>query len=381
MNYTSRKTHAIINLTAIKSNYQLIDNLAVNSATIAIIKGDAYGHGAIEVAKSLDNLVAAFAVAFIDEAVVLRDAGITSPLLILEGPLSVNDFAFAAKHNLWLMLHNHQQISDLMKQKKPYLGKIWLKFDTGMNRLGFTAREIKALMPKVLSRLLANNKDSLVLCSHFSNAEEKDHPKTLQQLKDFETIQAQYNCLASLGNSAGVIQWPQSHYHFTRLGIALYGINPIPNIHHAGNSIMTADIDSSAINVSKALIPVMTLKSSIISLRKLVKGDCVGYGETWQAQRDSVIATVAIGYADGYPHNAKSGTPVLINHQRAPLAGAVSMDMITVDVTELTQVNLGDEVELWGENLPVEIIAQYVDTISYELLTRVAPRVPKRYLT
>ena len=366
MSHTSRKTQAIINLTALKENYQVIDNLAKSSATIAVLKADAYGHGAIEIAKSIDHLVPAFAVAFIDEAIILRDAGVQSPILILEGPLAKSDFTFALLHNFWLMLHNHDQLTWLMKQKSPYLGKLWLKVDTGMNRLGFMPEQVAEIIPKIMSKLLPAQQKEFVLCSHFSNAEDIRNPKTINQIQRFDLLCNEHNSLTSLANSAGILHWPESHRDFNRLGIALYGINPIePNNRNSDKDI--------------SLKPVMTLQSIIIGLRTLAKGDCVGYGETWQAKRSSIIATVAIGYADGYPRNAKAGTPVLINNQLAPLAGRVSMDMITVDVTELGQVKLGDNVELWGENLPVELIAEYVDTISYELLTRVSTRLPRKY--
>ena len=164
-----------------------------------------------------------------------------------------------------------------------------------------------------------------------------------------------------MANSVGIINWPQSHADFNRPGIALYGANPIKN--------MPIKLD-----------PVMTLQSTVISLRQLSVGESVGYGGSWQAKQDSVIATVAIGYADGYPRNAQAGTPVFINNQLAPLAGRVSMDMITVDVTNLADVSLGDIVELWGENLRVEVVAEYMNTINYELLTCVSARVPKVYI-
>jgi alanine racemase len=366
MSYISRKTRAIINLTALNDNYKVIDNLAKDSATIAILKADAYGHGATEIAKSIDHLVPAFAVAFIDEAIILRDAGIKSPILILEGPLIEDDFALALAKNFWLMLHNQDQFSWLMNQEAPYLARLWLKVDTGMNRLGYTPEQVSEIFPKILSKLLPAQQKELVICSHFSNAEETSNPKTTKQIKRFNQLIEQYKCLTSLANSAGIIHWPQSHGDFNRLGLGLYGINPIePKNRHVGQETK--------------LTPVMTLQSVVIGLRKLIKGDGVGYGETWKATKPSVIATVAIGYADGYPRNAKTGTPVFINGKLAPLVGRVSMDMITVDVTELAEVNLGDFVELWGENLPVEVIADKTDTISYELLTRVSTRLPRLY--
>ncbi|MBL4900110.1 MAG: alanine racemase [Colwellia sp.] len=360
MSYRSRKTQAIINLSALKNNYNQIANLAPHSKTIAVIKANAYGHGAIEIAKSLHSLVPAFAVAFIDEAMALRTAGITLPILILEGPLDKEDFALAKQHNFWLMLHNTEQVLWLTQVRPTYTEKLWLKVDTGMNRLGFTPEYAQ----NVIDNLTSEQKESLVLCSHFSNANEKDNPKTQVQITRLKVLVDKYSCQFSLANSAGIINWPQSHANFNRLGIALYGTNPTTNK-----------------NIPVKLTPVMTLQSTVIALRKVKQGESVGYGETWQAKQDSVIATIAIGYADGYPRNAQAGTPVFINNQVAPLAGQVSMDMITVDVTNLANINLGDVVELWGENLNVEVVAEHMNTINYELLTRVSERVPKIYIS
>ncbi len=359
MSYRSRKTQAIINLSALKNNYNKIARLAPQSKTIAVIKANAYGHGAIEIAKSLQPLVPAFAVAFIDEAILLRNAGITLPILILEGPLSKEDFVLAKQHNFWLMLHNIDQVSWLTQEQPTYKGKLWLKIDTGMNRLGFTPNYVR----QVISNLTSEQKKEFVLCSHFSNADEIDNPKTLTQITRLKALAEQYSCQLSLANSAGIFNWPQSHADFNRLGIALYGAAPTSNE-----------------NMPIKLTPVMTLQSTIIALRELSIGESVGYGEIWQAKRASVIATIAIGYADGYPRNAKAGTPVFINNQLVPLAGRVSMDMITVDVTNLARVNLGDLVELWGERLSIETVAEHMSTINYELLTRVSARVPKVYL-
>jgi len=360
MSYHSRKTQAIINLPALKNNYNQIADLAPRSKTLAVIKANAYGHGAVEVAKSLQPLVPAFAVAFIDEAIVLRTAGITLPILILEGPLDKQDIALAKLHDFWLMLHNSEQASWLNQQQPTYNEKLWLKIDTGMNRLGFSPKDAE----QVIANLTDEQKKELVLCSHFSNADEIDNPKTPAQISCFKTIADKYSCQLSMANSAGIINWPESHANFNRLGIALYGTNPSTTIK----------------NMPVKLTPVMTLQSTVIALRELNIGESVGYGETWQAKQASVIATVAIGYADGYPRHAQSGTPVFINKQLAPIAGRVSMDMITVDVTDIANVSLGDVVELWGENLSVETVAEHINTINYELLTRISARVPKVYI-
>jgi alanine racemase len=356
MSYRSRKTQAIINLSALKNNYNKVDGLAPQSKTIAVIKANAYGHGAIEIAKSLHSIVPAFAVAFIDEAIVLRTAGITLPILILEGPLDEEDFVLAELYNFWLMIHNTEQVSWLAQQPS-YKENLWLKINTGMNRLGFTPEYAE----KILENFTNGQKKALVLCSHFSNADEIDNPKTQTQITCLTTLAKKHACQFSLANSIGIINWPESHADFNRPGIALYGANPIKNM-------------------PIKLEPVMTLQSTVIALRELSVGESVGYGGAWQAKQASVIATVAIGYADGYPRNAQAGTPVFINNQLAPLAGRVSMDMITVDVTNLAHISLGDVVELWGENLHVEVVAEYMNTINYELLTCVSARVPRIYI-
>lgn len=359
MNYHSRKTCAIINLPALVSNYINIANLAPQSETIAVIKANAYGHGAIEVAQSLSQHVPAFAVAFIDEALVLRAAGITQPILILEGALCQEDLAIALKQNFWLMFHNLEQITWLNKQIPPYSEKLWLKVETGMNRLGLAPNQIDDILAQLSSEQLQN----IVLCTHFSNAEQLDNPKTLLQIKKLAQVNQAELYKKSLANSAGILNWPESHSDYNRLGITLYGATPIPTK-----------------NLPIKLTPVMTLQSTIIGLKQINTGESVGYGEKWQASKPSIIATIAIGYADGYPRNAKAGTPVFISGQLAPLAGRVSMDMITVDVTDIDTVELGDLVELWGENLPIETVAMHMDTINYELLTRVSARVPKKYI-
>ncbi len=369
MNYHSRKTNSIINLPALVSNYHHIANLAPQSETIAVIKANAYGHGAIEVAKALSPHVPALAVAFIEEAIELRDAGITLPILIMEGALSYEDFSISLQQNFWLMLHTAEQVDWLSKLSPSYSGKLWLKVDTGMNRLGIKPNEVD----NILAKLTDNQLQNLVLCTHFSNSEELENPKTPLQIELFERVFKQVNqkhgYKTSLANSAGILNWPQSHGDYNRLGLALYGANPI-----------SSDTSPEKFAAVK-LTPVMTLQSSIIALRQLNVGESVGYGEIWQAKRPSLIATIAIGYADGYPRNAKNGTPVFIKGQIAPLVGRVSMDMLTIDVTDINSAKLGDLVELWGDNLAIETVAEYLETINYELLTRVSNRVNRVYVS
>jgi alanine racemase len=356
MNHISRLTQAVIDLDALVKNYQYIDNLASNSNTIAVIKADAYGHDASKVASALSSKVELFAVGFIDEALALRTDGIDNTVLILEGPFKESDFEIAAENNFSLMLHSDYQVKWLSAMNPEFSGDVWLKVDTGMNRLGFHVKQVD----KIMSKLTDKQRNKLVLCSHFSTAEQINSTKPVEQLAQLKQLVSKYGCKFSMANSAGILNWPSSHGDHTRLGLALYGVSPIGKKP-----------------ISQPLIPVMTLQANIIAIHTVQIGECVGYGDTWQAQRETKLATVAIGYADGYPRNAKSGTPVFINGKIAPLVGRVSMDMITVDITDVGKVIIGDTVELWGKNISIDIVAKNSDTINYELLTRVSKRVPK----
>ena len=355
MNHTSRLTQAIIDLDALVENYQYINNITQESNTIAVIKADAYGHDAIKVAQALSQLTEYFAVGFIDEALALRDAGISNKILILEGPFHQFDFTIAHQHNFTLMLHSHYQITWLNKGANNYIDNIWLKLDTGMNRLGFDPIDIEA----IITGLTKQQQQHLVLCSHYSSAEQAENTKSSQQFSLLKKLVDKYQCQYSIANSAGILNWPSTHGDYTRLGLAMYGISPISNQ-------LTAELN-----------PVMTLEANIIAIKTVHIGQTVGYGDTWQANRETRLATVAIGYADGYPRNTKSGTPVYINNQIAPIVGRVSMDMITVDITDLSEIHVGDMVELWGKNIPINTVAQASGRVNYELLTQVSKRVPK----
>lgn len=382
MNYISRYTQANINLTALVNNYQQMAALSPQSQTVAVIKADAYGHGAIEVAKALEAqneeakktnvlTISAVAVAFIDEALALRNAGVQLHILVLEGAFNEEELAIAEQQDLWLMIHNPLQLQWLHNAGANFTRNIWLKVDTGMSRLGFMPDDIE----NIIHSLSTVQKHNLVLCSHLSDSENTIKEKSSKQIEKTLTLVKQFHCQFSLANSAAIINWPQSRGQWNRLGIALYGSSPL--------ALTAMETETETENSSFKLQPVMTLKASIIAIRKLAIGDCAGYGEAWQATRPSTIATVAIGYGDGYPRHAKNGTPVYLHKHIVPLVGHVSMDMITIDITDLVndhiQVALDDKVELWGENLPVETVAEHADTISYELLTRVSARVPRIY--
>lgn len=363
----SRPTLAIINRQALRDNLALADSLAPASKSIPMVKANAYGHGALEVCKALQN-APAFGVACIEEAVALRSAGIEQPILLLEGTFSADEVAVAADHNFWLMVENEPQKQAILTSTAEKKVTIWLGIDTGMHRLGFQPEDID----QHYQQLRASDKvaETIVLASHFACADNLQSTATPEQIECFDRcvttddISADDNVQFSLANSAAILGWPESYRHWHRPGYMIYGNSPF----------------SVAQNNADQLTPVMTFQSAIISLRQIKIGESVGYTGNWTAQRPSTIATVTVGYGDGYPRQAPNGTPVLINGVRCPIVGRVSMDMITVDVSELRSVAIGDKAVLWGTDLPVNEVAVYCDTIGYELLTRMPSRVPRKYI-
>jgi len=354
-----RKTEALINLDAIRENYALACRLAPDSKAIAVIKADAYGHGMLRVAEALQGVAPAFAVATLDEALELRKAGISTPILVLEGVNSTDAIETAVANSLSLVVHSEEQVSLMQQASLSVPVSIWLKVDTGMHRLGLPPTQLGI----VLERLRDCACEISVICTHLASADDVTSDATQQQLQMFEACASGLGLPLSIANSAGILAWPESHADWNRPGYMLYGDSPMAN-----------DVDA-----ARSLQPAMTFRSEIIAIREVLPGESVGYGGRWQAERPSLIGTVACGYADGYPRHAPSGTPTLVNGHVAPLVGTVSMDMTTIDVTEHENVTVGDSVELWGEGLPVNTIASAAGTIGYELLTGVTSRVPRRY--
>ncbi len=355
----ARSNQARLNLQALRDNLAHARQLAPQSKVMCVVKANAYGHGAVAVASALAPLADALAVACIEEAIELRQAGLTIPVLLLEGFFEANELEIAAQNEFWVMIDNAQQMTWLETAEISQPVTCWLKVDTGMHRLGVPAEETADFHRRLSSS--KNCRDEIVTCTHFASADDLASAQTPEQLALFEKVTAGLAGPRSAANSPGLLGWPQSHYEWIRPGYMLYGNSPFSQPHPN----------------TDALQPVMTLCSAVISLRDLEPGESVGYGASWTAQRPSRIATVSIGYGDGYPRLAANGTPVLINGQRAPLAGRVSMDMITVDVTDLPMVNIGDEVILWGEELSAGEVAAHAGTIGYELTTRMPARTPR----
>ena len=353
----ARPTEARIDAGALRHNVQLARSLAPDSRLMAVVKANAYGHGAVNVGRAVADSVDALAVASLEEAVQLRDADIKLPILLLQGVFEQRELGVAAGLGLWVTVQNEDQLRWLEETNLPAQLRCWLKVDTGMNRLGVAPATAGDFFKRIAGSGKCN--DDIVLCTHFAAADNPIDASTSKQIQCFEQLELPGE--RSAANSAALLAWPEAHYDWVRPGYMLYGHSPLVMPHEN----------------AAALRPVMTLVSKIIALRDVAAGESVGYGGTWVAARPSRIATVAIGYGDGYPRQARNGTPVLVRGQRAKLAGRVSMDMITVDVTDVPDTALGEEVMLWGEGLPLAEIAANAGTIGYELTTRMPARVTR----
>ncbi len=338
---------ASISLCALSHNLSIVRSCAPNSKIVCMVKGNAYGHH-LELSSPLMQ-ADLLAVSELSEAYRLRKL-CNKPILLLPGVFANTELQEAIELNCQLVLHDLSQI-DIISQTTQAV-RIWIKIDTGMHRLGIKESELSTCLSQ-----LKQNKNINVECvmSHFSCADEPGHPKNTQQLNKFNQINVK-NINRSMANSAAILSLPESHLDYVRPGIMLYGASPFSDIN-------------------EQLMPVMELSAPILSLKTIKAGESVGYGASWTAEKQSNIAIVGIGYGDGYPRHAKSGTPVLINNTLCSLIGRVSMDLIAVDIGSLS-VKINDRAILWGnDKLRVETVASYSDTIAYELLTGVTSRV------
>ncbi|TLU64301.1 alanine racemase [Thalassotalea litorea] len=350
---------ADIHLNALDHNLALVKHLTPETKVLALLKANAYGHGALTVARHLNGSADAYGVARIDEAIALREAGINTPLVLMEGFFSATELPLIIEHNLQIVVHCEYQLQALEALSSEHINalKVWLKIDTGMHRLGIEPE----LFPTFYQRLKAcqSVQENIIVISHLSSSDELQSDVTPQQIALFNDCCGSGDFERSLANSGAIMAWPESHYQWVRPGVMLYGVNPLYPVSIDGVQLR----------------PVMTLRSSLIAVKPIHAGDSVGYGATYTAREDTKIGVVAIGYGDGYPRHAKAGTPVLVNGRKVPLVGRVSMDMITVDLGADSEAKIGDYVELWGKNLAIEEVAENAETIAYELLCNITARV------
>jgi len=376
---TNSPAVANINLAALKHNLLRVKESAPQSRVISVIKANAYGHGLFPVADALMESDA-FAVARLDEALALREhlSGNDSfkEIIILEGVSSLEDYSKCLEFRIIPVIHCLEQLQWLHETECTL--EYWLKIDTGMHRLGLTDSDFGRFLAKI-SKGEVKQFPSVVM-SHFACADAVGSIENESQVNLFEQkcsyfrtsfVDASFNPLKSLSNSAAILSIPNAHYDWVRPGIMLYGVSPFETEKKENTGL------------DENLKPVMTLSSEIISIKKLEAGDCIGYGATWCCPKEMTVAVIAIGYGDGYPRHAVSGTPVLIHDTEVPLVGRVSMDMITVDLSALEEqsipVKIGDRAILWGEGLPIEKVSQNSGTIAYELLCQITQRVRFKY--
>lgn len=351
---------ATVDLAAIRHNYAFAQRCAPGRHAFAVVKANAYGHGVREVVEALAAQADGFAVACLEEALVVRELNATARILLLEGCFDADEYQLAAQLGLDVVVQGAEQAEALLASALVAPLRVWLKLDSGMHRLGFSPEQLREWHGRLQG---APQVAELNLLSHFACADERGHPLTEQQVEVFLDLLDLDFAQRSLANSAAILCIPAAHMDWLRPGIMLYGATPF------------ADLSVAELGLQAA----MSLTGQIIGVHDVPAGDTVGYGATWTALRDSRIATVSCGYADGYPRHAPSGTPVSIAGQRAPLVGRVSMDMLCVDITDLPHAQLGAAVELWGAQLPVDEVARACGTIGYELLSKVTARVPRRY--
>jgi alanine racemase len=352
-----RSARARIDLSALHHNLRIARDAAGSSRVIAVVKADAYGHGMLPVARALSGEVHGLAVSCVQEAAALRDAGIRGPLMLLQGFKDGRELLEAARLCAQPVVHEPGQLACLEAARLPEPVSVWLKLDTGMHRLGFAPSQARAL----LERLAACRQVAGVpgLLTHLACADEPERPETAAQIRVFDEATRGLPGEHSVANSAAILRVPAARRGWVRPGIMLYGASPL--------SAATAE--------ELALRPVMTVTAPVVAVRPLEAGDAVGYGGSYVCAGPRMLAMVAMGYGDGYPRHAPSGTPVLLRGRRCPLMGRVSMDMLTVDVTDVPEVAVGDTATLWGEGLPVDEIAAAAGTISYELLCGVGARL------
>ena len=325
---------------------------------MAVIKADGYGHGIIRVAKGLAE-ADGFAVACLEEAVRLREAGFKHNILLLEGVFEPSELKAVVDYELQMVVHCPEQVRLIETTAVSTPLAVWMKVDTGMHRLGFLPNEFTQYYQRLAQ--LKQVTSNFMLMTHLACADEVGHPANQEQLSLFHTLTTHLSNPKSVVNSAGLFSYTDAHHDWVRPGIMLYGINPFNN----------------GVGSAVGLKPVMNLKSEIIAIKSYQAGAQIGYGGTYTCDRPTRVGVVAIGYGDGYPRHAPTGTPVAVAGQRSRLLGRVSMDMITIDVSEIDGVKVGSPVCLWGDALPIEEVAQSANTIGYELVCRLTPRVPR----
>jgi len=352
----SRATGAVIDLAALRHNLQRVRELAPRSRVMAVVKANAYGHGIAIAAQAL-AAADAYAVASLDEALAIRRAGLAHPIVLLEGVFGMPELEAAAHNGCELVVHDAYQLKLIEASPLRASLSVWLKVDSGMNRLGFPLDQAQAVWKRLKAAPAVRQPPKLM--THLACADETSNPRTLRQLEAFAAATAGLDAERSIANSAGILAWPQSHADWVRPGSMLYGASPFANRNGADDGLK----------------PAMTVETALIAVKTLKEGEAVGYGGAFVAPADMSLGIAAIGYGDGYPRHAPNGTSMVVKGQRVPIVGRVAMDMIAVDLSGVLDATVGDPVIAWGPELPVEEIASAAGTIPLELLCGITQRV------
>ena len=353
----TRPVVASIDLLALRQNLQIVRRAAPGSRLWAVVKANAYGHGVARVWSALSG-ADGFALLNLEEAILLREQGWKGPILLLEGFFHADELAVLDQYRLTTSVHSNWQIKALQQAKLRAPLDIYLKVNSGMNRLGFMPERVHTVWQQLRA---ISNVGEMTLMSHFAEAE---NPQGIvEPMSRIEQAAEGLDCPRSLANSAATLWHPEAHFDWVRPGIVLYGASPSGQWQDIANT---------------GLKPVMTLRSEIIGVQNLRPGEAIGYGGLYRTSQEQRIGIVACGYADGYPRSAPNGTPVWVEGKKVPMAGRVCMDMISIDITDFPDADVGSWVELWGQHIPVNEIAGSVGTIGYELICSVLPRVPVR---
>ena len=349
-----RPIKALISSAALRHNLGVVRSSAPHARVFAVIKANAYGHGLLRAARAFES-ADGLALLEIEAAVRLRESGYGRRLALLEGLFETTELAVAAQHDLTIVVHSEEQLRMLDAAPAGTRLDVMLKFNTGMNRLGFEVREAIAARDSLIRHRAVKQ---LTLMTHFATAD--DARGVAWQMETFETVAARQTLERSVANSAAILRYPHTHGDWVRPGIMLYGGTPF------------ADTPAAALG----LLPAMTLASEIISVQEVQPGERIGYSGTYEAAKPIRVGTIACGYADGYPRHAPTGTPVLVDGVRTRTLGRVSMDMLTIDLSGIPAARVGTPAVLWGEGLPADEVAFAAGTVSYELMCALAPRVP-----
>ena len=351
----SRPVLATIDLQALKQNLGIVRRAAGGARVWSVVKANAYGHGLDRIWNALRE-TDGFAMLNLEEAILLRERGWKGPILLLEGFFHADELELFDKYRLTTSVHSNWQIKALQNARLHAPIDVYLKVNSGMNRLGFAPERVHTVWQQLRG---ISNVSTMTLMSHFAQSELIDG--VAEPMQRIEQAVEGLDCPRSLANSAATLWHPETHFDWVRPGIVLYGASPSGQWQDIANT---------------GLKPVMSLSSQIIGIQNLKPGDAVGYGSRYRAKEEQRIGIVACGYADGYPRIAANGTPVLVDGIRTGTVGAISMDMLAVDLTRCPQAGIGTAVELWGQEIKIDEVAASAGTVGYELMCALAPRVP-----